>query len=225
MSNQNPPRVTGVSEQKPRSRAGGRPEYKPTDEQRSQVRELVGKDTPRSEIAKAIGVSPTTLRKHFAAELGEKVDQAGQLDLTEPHKPASTPSPEPGRPEFEPTWRMREDVKLCKADNWSDDRIARLLGVSRNTLLKYFAPELDQGADLVRIQVLRDLKMASGKGSRPAAEAILNLPGMVAPLEQLPTPEPDEAPAPDSERVGKKQQADRDAQAAHQGTTWSSLVD
>lgn len=230
MSDEKP--VSGdVSEHERRSGGrGGRPEYKPTDEQRAKVAELAGKGTARGEIAKAIGVSATTLRKHFEVEL----NQAGQavepslslLDL--PERPAPAPAQAPkatidaGRPEFEPSSQQREDVKLCKADNWSDERIAQLLGISRNTLLKYFADELDRGADLVRIQVLRHLKAASAKGSRPAAEAILNLPGMVAPLERLPVPESD-APPP-ADRVGKKEQANRDALTAHEGTSWSQIL-
>ena len=221
MDEQNPPLVSIDSEQNQREKAGGRPEYKPTDEQRAKVRELAEARTPRKAIAAAIGISPITLRKHFGAELGAPVDQAGQLDLTEPHKPASIASPEPGRPEFEPTWRQREDVKLCKADNWSDERIARLLRISRTTLLKYFAEELEHGADLVRMDILRNLKAASAKGSRPAAEAILKLPGLVAPLEQLPTPED---PPAATEAVGKKEQASRDAQSAHQGTSWGQIL-
>ena len=127
MDDQDPPPVSVVSEQNQQKKSGGRPEYKPTDDHRAKVRELAETKMPRKAIAAAIGISPVTLRKHFGAELGVPVDQAGQLDLTEPHKPASIASPEPGRPEFEPTWRQREDVKLCKADNWSDERIARLL--------------------------------------------------------------------------------------------------
>lgn len=226
MAKQNPARVSGVNEQNARSRAGGRPKYKPTDEQRSQVRELVAA-TPKltqREIAAKIGVSPVTLRKAFAAELAEKVDQAGQLDFDSQQAPVAAESAvaAPGRPEFEPTWRMREDVKLCKADNWSDERICRLLGIgSRTTLVKHFAAELEHGADLLRIKVLRGLDLAASKGSPGAAEKLLRLAGMVAPLSPV-APSDDEAPP--APKLGKKEQANRDAHTAHVGTSWSEIL-
>lgn len=224
MSEQNPPPVTVVSEQK-RARGGGRPKYKPSDEQRSLVRKLVSEKRSQREISAEVGVSPVTLRKAFRTELDEKVDQAGQLDFdrSQVSVPAESSEAAPGRPEFEPTYRQREDVVLCKADDWSDDRIAQLLGISRNTLLKYFGDELERGADQLRIQVLRNLKMAAGKGSSTAAEKLLRLPGMLGGARQLPTPTPDDDP-PEPAPVGKKEQARREARVAEQDTTWAELV-
>lgn len=183
-------------------------------------------------IAAALKISANTLRKHFGAELAVAGSQAAaQLDLAGAHQPAaSAPAPTTGRPEFEPNYRQREDVKLAKADNWSDDRIARFIGVSRTTLLKHFALELEWGVDQVRMQVLRDVKAAAGKGNRAAAEMMLNLPGMIGGTSVLPVPEPDaETPevsdAPTHKvGLGKKEQARRDAQTAHQGTAWDRIV-
>lgn len=219
-------KVSGVSEQNQRPRAGGRPRYKPTDEQRSLVLRLVGEQKPQAAIAKEIGVSPVTLRKYFAAELGESVGEAssGQLDFDGTPPPPSTNAAEVGRPEFEPTWRQREDVKLCKADDWSDDRIARYIGVSRTTLVKHFAPELEQGADLLRIRVLRGLDLAASKGSSSAAEKLLRLPGMLGGARQLPTPDDPSTLPPAEEPLGKKELANRKAQTAHEGNSWSDLV-
>ena len=64
----------------------------------------------------------------------------------------------------------RQDVRLFKADNWSDDRIARRLGISRTTLLKHFAEELESGADQERQEALRLLKRAgaSSGSARPS---------------------------------------------------------
>lgn len=182
-------------------------------------------------IAAALKISANTLRKHFGAELAVAGSPAvAQLDLDGAHRPAAPPPPAPGRPEFEPSYRQREDVKLAKADNWSDDRIARFIGVSRTTLLKHFALELEWGVDQLRMQVLRDVKAAAGKGNRAAAEMMLNLPGMIGGTSVLPIPE-QESETPEvsdatSHRVGigKKEQARRDAQTAHQGTAWDRIV-
>lgn len=216
-----PPAVSVESEQKARPNAGGRPGYKPTAEARAIVVEMVGKDATRAEIAKRLEVSPVTLRKHFAAELGERRSaDDGQLELTA--AAAGAPPPpvgKPGAPPFEPDYVQKQEVILAKADNWSDERIASYLGISRNTLLKHFADELNRGADRLRMQLLKNLKAASAK-SPVAAEKMLKLPGMVAPLEKLPTPEP-EQPEP---QLGQKAQRDRDAQTAHQGNSWGDLV-
>lgn len=226
----------GVSIQKPASRGGGRPAYKPTPDQRAKVRELRSMSPAKTieEVASAIGLSRNTLKKYFAEELDAVPASAPaeqQLDLSGQHRVAPPPaeSREPGRPEFEPTHRQREDVKLCKADNWSDDRIARFLGISRSTLLRHFGHELELGVDILRVQVLRDLKTAAGKGNRAAAETLLGLPGMISGMEVLPTPS-EEEPAPQANveatgvGLGKKERARRDAQTAHLGTPWERLV-
>ena len=207
-----------VVEHKTPSGGRGRPVYKPTDEQRAAVRTLKADAKTHAEIATAVGVSRNTLRKYFAAELADTVaeDPAPMLDFT-----ASQPEPVPstGRPEFEPTQRQREDVRLWKADDWSDDRIARRLAISRNTLLKHFAEELEDGVDQVRARVLRNLMRESDKGSVSASDRLMKLPGMIAPAERLTTPE-----AEPEQPLGKKDRALRDAQTAEQGTSWASLV-
>lgn len=219
-----------VSGQETPSRAGGRPEYKPTDEQRARVRELRQQGAALAVIAADLKISPNTLRKHFAAELAAKTTPAaGELDFSQPVVAQVEPAARaPGRPEFEPSYRQREEVKLAKADNWADERIARYLGISRGTLLKYFAEELELGTDTLRMAVLRDVKASAAKGNRAAAEMILNLPGMITGVTVLSTPG-DEAEPPALGEVaapglGKKEQARVDAQLAHKGTAWDRLV-
>lgn len=47
----------------------GRPAYKPDDKTRAQVKMLAAMGVPDYDIAKVVGVSGPTLRKHFMAEL------------------------------------------------------------------------------------------------------------------------------------------------------------
>lgn len=213
-----------VSGQETPSRGGGRPEYKPTDEQRALVRKLRLQGASIAAIASELKLAPNTLRKHFVDDLA--VDQAapasGQLDLAglhnAPDKATATASPAVGRPEFEPNYRQRDEVRLFKADNWSDDRIASYLGISRTTLSKHFGQELEFGVTQVRARVLRNLMRQSDDGSVSASDRILKLPGMFGPAERLPTP-----PAVEPE-LGKKEQAVRDAQTAHEGTSWDQVL-
>lgn len=128
-----------------------------------------------------------------------------------------------GRPAFKVTAAHRRDVELMKADGWSDDRVASQLGVSRPTLLKHFAKELEFGADRVRRQQLANLARASRKGNVAAAKALLaraDVAVLPAPL-QMPTPSDD---AMLDEKLGKKDAANRDAQTAEQGTSWDGLL-
>ena len=214
--------VSGVSESGP-AKAGGRPEYKPTDEQRARVRELVNGRVPQKAIASLLGISPVTLRKHFAAELRTN-DQAGQLDLTGTHHTTSKASPAPGRPAFEPTRQQREDVQNFKADGWSNDRIARRLRISPNTLARHFAEELSDGADSVRAEALRRLRQSSREGNMTATINLLKLTGLEPPPAPIAAVQaPVEKPEP-RETPGKKAQALQEAQTAEQGTSWQQLM-
>ena len=47
----------------------GRPAFKPTEEQRATVRAMAAYGVPEDDIAKVIGTSGPTLRKHFRHEL------------------------------------------------------------------------------------------------------------------------------------------------------------
>lgn len=123
-----------VSGQETPARPGGRPEYKPTDEQRALVRQFKAERKPIGAIAQAVGVSRNTLRKHFAEEL-KTAGQAPieqQLELGGAHQVEAPRAP--GRPEFEPTQRQRDDVRLWAADDWSEERMAQQLGIARETL-------------------------------------------------------------------------------------------
>lgn len=214
----------GVSAQETPARSGGRPEYKPTDEQRALVRRMRDARQPIGDIAKAVGVSRNTLRKHFGAELAvAPVEQ--QLALGGAHHATAIVVEEPGkpgRPEFEPTQRQRDDVKLWVSDDWTEDRMAAQLGISRNTLRKHFAEEIQYGADRIRTMVLRDLQRSSAAGRTGASAKLLEL------TEKVRPPGPPKSEAADDESpeppLGKKAQAKVDAMTANKTPGWSGLV-
>lgn len=208
-----------VSGQGTSSRSGGRPGYKPTPEQRTEVRRLRTQDTSIGEIAKAIGISRNTLRKHFAEELTvAPAPPEQQLELTGTHK-VDPPQPRPpGRPEFEPTERQRNMVRLWAADDWIEERMARQLGIARETLRKHFADDIQFGADKVRTQVLLDLQRSSLNGKVAASNKLLERTGLVAP------PGPPRKPVEDDEPLGKKAAARIAAKTAEQGTDWDELM-
>lgn len=78
----------------PTKRAPGRPAYEPTDKERAQVKMLAAFGVTEADISKLVGISPPTLRKHFATELemghveaNAKVAQSLFKMATNPTKP------------------------------------------------------------------------------------------------------------------------------------------
>jgi len=127
-----------------------------------------------------------------------------------------------GRKPFNATAALRRDVELMKADGWSDDRVAAQLEISRTTLLKHFAKELEFGADKVRRNQLRNLDRAARKGSVPAANSLLRRADTIPGGSIRPDPAGDETPK--APPLGKKEQANLEAQNAAEGTSWAKLI-
>lgn len=215
----------GLSEQNQQIRQVGRPEYKPTAAERELVRTMKAARKTNATIAAELKLSRNTLRKHFAQELaGEPVQATAdpQLDFGgAAHNPALEAAPI-GRPEYEPSQRARDDVRLWAADDWTEDRMARQLGISRNTLRKHFAEELEHGADKVRAMVLRDLMRSSAQGKVGASNKLLEITGLVPPPAAPRAPEAAQQDEP--EELGKKERARIDARTADAGTEWADLV-
>src|SRR5688572_10858360 len=66
---------------------------------------------------------------------------------------------------FTPTKQQRDRVKRLKADGWSNDRVARLLGISRNTLETAFAAEIEFGLDLKQDELIEYADKGAKKGN------------------------------------------------------------
>ncbi len=54
----------------------GHPAFQPTDKDRRLVKEMASCGTPQDGIARQIGISSPTLRKHFRVELSKAEDEA-----------------------------------------------------------------------------------------------------------------------------------------------------
>ena len=73
-----------------------------------------------------------------------------------------------GRPEYKPTAKDRAYVDALASYGVSEEDIARVVGVSRNTLRKHYVHQLETGAIKANAQVARFLFVAAKRGSVPA---------------------------------------------------------
>lgn len=123
------------------------------------------------------------------------------------------------RPEFTVTDELRLVVAIAAGSGvMTHEEIAIGLGISRPTLEKHFADELAEGAYRKRLEVLEAMHAAALKGNVTAQREYLSR----SPRAAAPRP-PEEKPG-KPEKLGKKEQADRDARTAAEGTDWQHLL-
>ncbi|MCA3248315.1 MAG: hypothetical protein ING19_20780 [Azospirillum sp.] len=125
------------------------------------------------------------------------------------------------RPAFKPTKAQRGEVARAKATGMSDDAIALGLGISRGTLLKHFALELDAGAAKRQIKVRAALMAQAESGNVAACKAVIAM--METASAEAAFRKQVDAPT-KSEPMGKKEAARIAADGAENGTEWSGLL-
>ncbi len=81
--------------------------------------------------------------------------------------------PGAGRKPFQATRVQRQDVRVLKAGGWSDERIARALGIPKSTLQKHFRVEISEGADIEVRFALRLLRRQANRGNVSAIKEYL----------------------------------------------------
>ena len=102
--------------------------------------------------------------------------------------------------------------------------IARVIGIGENSLCKYYRDELDLGHVKANTKVAQNLfKIATGTGREAVTASIFWLKVRAGWSEYSPPPVPRPV-KPKEEPLGKKEQAEIDAQTAAEGTAWGSLI-
>lgn len=132
------------------------------------------------------------------------------------------PGAKMGRPPFVPTKRQREDVEIAAGGGMPHEHLATALGITTPTLRKHFAAELSTGAHRRRLDVIRARYKAAMQGRAGAIRQYLE---DVPAFELPPDPEgPEPAAKEAAEPIGKKAQAQAEAQSAHVGTDWAEIL-
>lgn len=121
------------------------------------------------------------------------------------------------RPTFKPTKAQREEVAASKALGMSNDRIALALEISRNTLEKHFANELDIGAAKCQMQVRAQLFKQVRKGNVSAIKHAMTMIDRTAAQAAF---EGKQDADPKPEPLGKKAAANEAAKSAGVDTDW-----
>lgn len=98
------------------------------------------------------------------------------------------------------------------------DKIALVLGIDRNTLAKHYMGELERGGALVEAQLGANLlRLSQGSDGTALKATMFALTTRFGWSQYVPRP-------PAEEPLGKKEQAQLDAETAHEGSDWSRLV-
>lgn len=120
-----------------------------------------------------------------------------------------------GRPPFKPSATHRRKVSIAAGAGMSHEEIALGMGISRNTLEKYFEHELSVGAYQRKLETLDALHKAAKKGNVAAIKAY----NAMTPRAAAPPLEPEK-----QKPVGKKEQQQAEALVAQKGTEWEEIL-
>lgn len=125
-----------------------------------------------------------------------------------------------GRPPHRPTPKDRLNVEVLAGFAIPTEKIAKVIGIDQNTLLKHYAPEIARGGATVEANLVKNLLRLAGGSDGTALKAIMfSLQcrfgwSMFAPSAPSAPPKP----------LGKKEEANLVALTAHEDTDWSGLV-
>ena len=135
-----------------------------------------------------------------------------------------------GRPPHIPTTRNRNKVRLLLAMGWLDGRIASALRITKATLKKHYFVDLrhrDEARDALEGERLQLLFEAAKKGNVGAMRELgrvlekLDLANWHPGREAAAGAADQQPGAAKSKPLGKKEQAELDAETAHEGTSWA----
>lgn len=131
----------------------------------------------------------------------------------------ATTSRPPGKPQHEPTAKDRNMVEAMAGFGIPADKIALVLGVSKQTLYKHYRGEIERGAATVEAKLAGNLlRLASGSDGTALKATIFALTTRFGWSAYAPPPLPKEEP------IGKKAAAQIEAQTAHEDTGWGQLL-
>lgn len=122
-----------------------------------------------------------------------------------------------GRPQHEPTEDSRALVESLSGFGIPQDEIARLVGIDPKTLRFHYAEQIELGGIKATAKVAQNLFNMACRPNREGLQAAIFWLRVRAGWSEY-------SPKPVGEPLGKKAQAQADANTAGQGTEWAHLV-
>lgn len=116
--------------------------------------------------------------------------------------------------------QIAEKVAVLRASDLTVEEIAARVGLSEPTLRRYYFRELKSGPALAKSLIVEAMYAKAKAGNVSAARFIreeFSRGETAVPVAREPKPQP-------ATDLGKKAQADLDAQTAHEGTGWGELL-
>lgn len=120
-----------------------------------------------------------------------------------------------GRPPFVPTDEDREKVQVLRAQGMGLEAIAAAIGIHYETLKAHFSVELEVAVAKKTAEVMMARFRSAIGGNVSAQNRFLDLAGAVPPRSSKPKAEP---------KPGKKEQAQVEAETAHEESGWGGLL-
>ncbi len=154
----------------------------------------------------------------MAEDSGAKVPATDLLGdpWTEPRDPR-------GRKRHRYTPQLAEKIAVLRATGATKEEISQRVGLSVPTIDKYYFRSLEHGPGLVKALLTEALLEAAIKGGKVGAFR-LAFELLERGEAQVPVASRRKAQTEPEEKLGKKAQADVDAQAAHEGTSWADVL-
>lgn len=139
-----------------------------------------------------------------------------------------------GRPAHKATRQSRRLVEVLAGFGISESKICFVLNITPPTLRLHYRDELDRGPPLTEANLIGNLvRLSKGEGGTALKATLFALQARFGWTVFAPAPparrsgEPAEVPIADApmKPLGKKEQAEMDAQHAHESSEWADLVD
>lgn len=118
------------------------------------------------------------------------------------------------RPRWNPSEKDRREIETMAGYGMAHDMIARIKGITRNTLLRHCKPELEMGKAKAMLVATGALHKLINRAN-PSAAAV---------KFYLSTQGGEEWRAQAVQPLGKKEEAELNAQRAEEGTEWAGLL-
>lgn len=197
-------------------------EHKPTEKKRDKVRHLKLSGLSNAAIARAMGITCPTLRKHYRAELAQNRVQSAPKKPEKPETLEEIPAPaelldsidqedDPAPPAESPE-TVADQVREMAGYGLDEDVIARIINLTPAAVRERFSEELADGKALAIKTAMKTAFTMGTRDKKPVVSALLYWLRSIAGYNDNRIRNMDPTLPPKQIPPGKKEQQQRDAE-------------